>query len=98
MTVKSALKAALRGRRNVGATAPDAGAPPSDLLDASTVQIFAHGLIAELFGAGLRIQNLRARVSDELHPELEQIADQIDNAIRDLREFGFRSWGPRSRL
>ena len=58
-------------------------------MDLSSTQILAHGLIAELFGAGLRIQNLRGQVSEELQPELEQIADQIDKAIRELREFAF---------
>lgn len=88
VTVKSALTAALRGRRR-DVHAPDSASPPSNQIDPSTVQIFAHELIAELFGAGLRVQNLRGRVSDEHDPELEQIADQIDRAIRELREFAF---------
>lgn len=53
------------------------------------LQVFAHGLIADLFGAGLRVQNLMATAPDELCDELEGIADHIDNAIRDIREFAF---------
>ena len=88
MIVKSALTAAFRGRRRDG-SAPDDATNPSDPLDPSTVQILAHSLIAELFGAGLRVQNVRGHVPEEFHPELEQIADQIDRVIRELREFAF---------
>ena len=93
MSVKSTLTAAIRGRRR-DAIARETVDSASGPMDASTVQIFAHGLIAELFGTGLRIQNLRARADDELHPELEQIADQIDKAIRELREFAFSQRSP----
>ena len=74
-------------------TRPDA-ANPGVQIDPSAVQTLAHGLIADLFGAGLRIQHLRAHVAEELPPELEQVADQIDKAIRDLREFAVTVTGP----
>ena len=78
----------LRGRRREPTTTE---APPTgNAVDASAVQIFAHGLIAELFGAGLRVQNLRARVDDDVRAELEQIADLLDKAIGELREFAFK--------
>ena len=53
------------------------------------LQVFAHSLIADLFGAGLRVQNLMSTAPDELCDELEGIADHIDHAIRDIREFAF---------
>lgn len=88
MTVKNVLTTALRGRRR-DIRATENASQPAVHMDPATVQVFAHGLIAELFGAGLRIQNLRGQVSEELHPELEHIADQIDKAIREVREFVF---------
>ena len=78
----------LRGRRRAPA-APEA-APQDHPIDYSAVQILAHGLIAELFGAGLRIQNLRARVDDDVQADLEEIADLLDKAIGELREFAFK--------
>ena len=93
MTVKSALTAALRGHRR-DTPAPAAATTPDVRIDPSAMQIFAHGLIAELFGAGLRLQNLRGHVSEEIRLDLEQIADQIDNAIHELRAFAFTHTAP----
>ena len=39
---------------------------------------------------GMRIQNLRARVDDDVQADLEEIADLLDKAIGELREFAFK--------
>ena len=55
----------------------------------ATAQVLAHTLIADLFGTGLRVQNLMARAPEELQPELDEVADHIDKVIRELRGFAF---------
>lgn len=89
MGVKSALAAVLRGRRHETAIAPPEDTIEVVTADPANVQVFAHGLIADLFGAGLRLQSLASRVPDEAQAELEQITEQIDAAIRDVRAFAF---------
>lgn len=65
---------------------PDSSAAPGEAAD---LQVFAHTMIANLFGAGLRIQNLMSSAPDELVADLESVADQIDDAIREMRQFAF---------
>ena len=81
MGVKSALAAVLRGRRNDAPVAPPEDTIEVVVADPANVQVFAHGLIADLFGAGLRLQSLASRVPDEAQAELEQITDQIDASV-----------------
>ena len=64
--------------------------PPPAVVDVGSVQVMAHSLIADLFGAGLRIQSLAARSPDELQQDLEEVAEQIDKAIQELRSFAFQ--------
>jgi len=90
MTGRSGLFAKLRGRRTESApAADDARGLSSGAIDPGALQVFAHTLIADLFGAGLRLQNLGARLPDDSRAELEQIADQIDKTIHDIRAFTF---------
>jgi hypothetical protein len=56
----------------------------------AAVQVIAHTVIAELFGIGLRTQNIAGRAPDELQQELLDLADQIDKTIREVREFAFK--------
>ena len=94
MTAKRPKRAALRQpwRRRAPAAAaePEIAITEPDPDEAATIQVFAHGLIADLFGAGLRIQNIAGRASEELQVELEDVADQIDKAIQELRSFAFQ--------
>ena len=85
-----------RRRRTTAQSVPPAEEPrPSteEPLNAAAVQIMAHTLIAELFGAGLRVQNLTARAPDDLQQDLSDIADQIDKVISELRTFAFTHRG-----
>ena len=72
--------------------APDP-TPPAATLNPAAVQILAHTLIADLFGTGLRVQNLAARAPEELQQELAEVADQIDKVIGELRGFAFTHRG-----
>lgn len=60
----------------------------SDPVD-TDIQVFAHTMIADLYGAGLRLQNLARRLPAEAHDELQEVADQIDNVIVELRNLAF---------
>lgn len=89
-TVMRSLATALRGRRSRAdhSVAVPSG-PSAPALDAAAVQVLAHTLIAELFGTGLRVQNLMTRAPDDLRQELDEVASHIDNVIRELRSFAF---------
>lgn len=64
-------------------------APVREAIDAGDVQVLAHTLIADLFAAGLRVQTVAAQAPAELQPQLDEIADQLDKVIRELRTFAF---------
>jgi hypothetical protein len=72
-----------------GSGAPDDAAPSY----AAELQIMAHTLIADLYGAGLRVQNLVSHAPVELHKDLEEVAGQIDKVIGDVRAFAFTHRG-----
>lgn len=88
MTGRRALLAVFGGRRARRAPATDA-VPGPGMVDPATIQVFAHTLIADLFAAGLRLQNLARSAPEELQGELEEIAGQIDTVISDARNFAF---------
>jgi hypothetical protein len=95
MTLRDTLAAAF-GRpreRHLAVRSPEPTAEPgpefAGSVDPATIQVMAHTLIAGLFGTGLRVQNLAARAPDELRPELEEIAEQIDTMISEVRSFAF---------
>lgn len=91
MTVKRRLTAVLRAPRSrrgltdIASEDSEAGGA----FDAAALQVMAHTLIADLFGAGLRVQRLAAQAPGDMQEDLEQVADQIDKAISDVRSFVF---------
>jgi hypothetical protein len=87
MGVRRTLLAAFRGSRSL----PSDGNGPreSRQVGIAEVQVVAHSAIADLFGVGLRIQNLAAQAPESMDADLDEITDQIDRVISQLREFAF---------
>jgi len=91
MTLKETLVSAFRTPRgrHSAAKADDEQVPAPAGLDPGAFQVLAHTLIADLFAAGLRVQNLAARAPSDVQQELEEVADQVDAMIRSIRSFAF---------
>jgi hypothetical protein len=89
-----------RGKHGAGAGSPQPAPAESEpdreatetqpVEDGAAVQVMAHGVIADLFGAGLRIEQIASRAPVELQPELEEVADHIDKVVREVRAFAFQ--------
>lgn len=65
------------------------GESSGDSLGSANIQVVAHSLIADLYGTGLRVQNLVGRAPTEMQDELNEIADQIDKVITEIRNLAF---------
>src|SRR5581483_3354975 len=74
MTLKETLVSAFRTPRgrHSAAKADDEQVPAPAGLDPGAFQVLAHTLIADLFAAGLRVQNLAARAPSDVQQELEE--------------------------
>ena len=53
------------------------------------IQVFVHTVIADLYAAGLRVHNFAGRATSDVQAQLDAIAEQIDDAIRELRNLAF---------
>jgi hypothetical protein len=93
VTKRQSLIAGLRGRRSQAALPHEPTPPTAHSRDVAAVQIMAHTLIADLFGAGLRVQHLAARAPSDLQEGLAEVTDQIDKVIGELRGFAFTHRG-----
>lgn len=84
-----AMRPSWTRRTRASGQAEGAESPAATASESANIQVVAHSLIADLYGTGLRVQNLVGRAPTEMQDGLNEIADQIDKVITEIRNLAF---------